>query len=78
MVEIGKLALLHHSLYKFMLQFNVIFLNGRDWKGGEMPSQYKNGFWNADSSPMHILFPKLGYLKGRKKERKRKSILKDQ
>lgn len=43
-----------------------------------MPSQYKNGFWNADSSPMHILFPKLGYLKGRKKERKRKSILKDQ
>lgn len=68
MVEIGKLALLHHSLYKFMLQINVVFLNGRDWKGGKMPSPYKNDCWNTDSSPMHILFPKPGYLKGRKKK----------
>lgn len=33
-VEIGKLALPHHSLYKFMLQFNVVLFKWLvgDWK----------------------------------------------
>ena len=61
-----------------MLQFNVGFLNGRDWKGGKMPSQYKNDFRNTDSSPTHILFLKLGYLKGsKKKERENPSLKTD-